>query len=64
LQGALEGARDDAVELHIKGAEEAADEEALLLAFFVEGALDVDNGVGAACARAGMAKNVEVHGER
>ena len=62
LQGALEGAGDDAVELDIQSAEESADEEALLLAFLIEGAFDIDDGVGAASARAGMTKNVEIHG--
>ena len=62
LQGALERAGDDAVELNIESAEKAADEEALLLAFLIEGAFDVDGGVGAASARAGMTKNVEIHG--
>jgi hypothetical protein len=62
LERALERAGDDAVELDIESAEKAADEDALLLAFFVEGPLDVDPGVGAACARAGMAKYVQIHG--
>jgi len=64
LQGALERARYDAVKLDIEGVEEAADEEALLLAFFIEGALDIDEGVRAPCARAGMAKNIEIHGAK
>jgi hypothetical protein len=34
----------------------------LLLALLVEGAFYVNNGIGAACAGAGMAKDVEVHG--
>ena len=62
MQRALERAGDDAIELHIQSAEKTADEDALLLAFFVEGAFDIDFGVGAARARAGMAKNVEIHG--
>ena len=62
LERALERAGDDAVELDIESAEKDADEDALLLAFFVEGPFYIDLGVGAARARAGMAKNVEIHG--
>ena len=64
LEGALEGAGDDAVELDIQGVEEAADEKALLLSFLIEGPLDIYNGVGAACSRAGMTKNIEIHSGR
>jgi hypothetical protein len=63
LKGAFERARDDAVELDVEGAQETADEEALLLAFLVEGAFYVNSRIGAARAGAGMAKDVQIHGK-
>ncbi len=61
LQRAFERAGNDAVELHIQRAEKAADEEGLLLAFLIEGALDVNQGIGTARAGAGVAEDVKVH---
>lgn len=62
LQSALEGAGGDSVELHVEAAQELADENRLLLAFLIEGAFYVNNGIGAARAGAGVAKDVEIHG--
>ena len=45
LQGALERAGDDHIDLHFEGAEDARHQHALLLAFLDKGALGVESGV-------------------
>ena len=61
LQCALERAGDDQVELNPQGVQVPGNQQALLLAFFVERTLDVNGGVCAADTGARMSKNVKVH---
>jgi len=57
LHGALEGAGDDEIEAEIEGIEDVGELQALSLAVLVEGALDVEEGIGSAGAGAGVAKD-------
>ena len=62
LQCALERAGDDQIELNLQGVQVPADQQALLLAFLVEGTFDVDQRIRAADSGAGMTKDIKVHG--
>ena len=57
LLAALERAGDDEVEAEIEGVEDVGELEALGLAVFVEGTLDVEYRIGAAKTRAGVAED-------
>ena len=57
LHAALEGARDDEVERQLHRVEDMREVEAVALAFFVEGALQVEQWIGAADAGAGVAED-------
>ena len=48
LQAALEWAGDDEVELDVQGVQDMGELEAVALAFLVEGALEVEGGIGRA----------------
>ena len=61
LEAALEGAGDDEVELDVQGVQHVRELEAVLLAFFVEGALDVEEGIRTSESGAGVSKNIEIH---
>jgi hypothetical protein len=61
LEAALEGAGDDEIELNVEGIEDVGELQAVLLAFLVEGAFEVELGIGAACACAGMPEDEEIH---
>lgn len=58
LKGALERAGDDEVKLDVESVKVAADKNALLLTLPVERAFDVNEGIRAARAGTGMAKDV------
>lgn len=57
LLGALERARDDEIEAEIESVEDVGELEALGLAVLVEGALEVEERIGAANTGAGVAKD-------
>jgi len=57
LLAAFERAGDDEVEAEIEGVEDVGELEALGLAVLVEGTLDVENRIGAAKTRAGVAED-------
>ena len=57
LLGALEGARDDEIEVELEGVEDVRELEALGLAVLVEGTLEVEERIGARTAGAGVAKD-------
>jgi len=58
LLGALEGARDDEIEVGIEGVEDVGELQALCLAVLVEGTLDIEERIGAANTGAGVAENI------
>ena len=64
LHGALKRAGDDEVELELHGVEDMGELEAVALAVLVEGALVVEDRIGALDAGAGVAQDVEVHRAR
>ncbi len=61
LQGALERAGDDHIDLDVEGAEGAGHQHALLLAFFDKGALGIQGGIFAPDARVSVAHEIENH---
>lgn len=61
LEGALEGAGDDDVNLHLEGAEDAGHQHALVFSFLDEGPLGVESRVPAGHSGIGVAHQVEVH---
>jgi hypothetical protein len=61
LKATLEGAWDDEVELDVERVEYMSELEAVLLAFFIEGAFGVEERIAARLAGAGMAKNIQIH---
>jgi hypothetical protein len=61
LEAALEGARDDEVELDVQGVEHVSELETVLFAFFVKGALGVEDWIGAAQTCTGVAKDIQIH---
>jgi hypothetical protein len=61
LKAALEGARDDKVELDVQRVQNVSELEAVLLAFFIERAFGVEEWIGASQAGAGVAKNIQIH---
>jgi len=63
LQGALEGAGDDDIDLHLEGAQHARHQHALVLAFLDEAPLGVECGVLAEDSGIGVAHEVEDHSE-
>jgi hypothetical protein len=63
LQAALEWAGDDEIEVDRERAEDVREMDAVALSVLVERAFDVDNGIGAACARTGVAKDEQIHAQ-
>lgn len=61
LEAALEGARDDEIELDLEVGDDVRELEAVALAVAVEGSFDVEEGVGPAGAGTGMAKDEQIH---
>jgi hypothetical protein len=61
LEAALEGTRDDKVELDVQGIEDIGELEAVAFAFLIERAFYVEEWVGAAGACAGVAEDKQVH---
>jgi len=61
LQGALEGAGDDHVNLDLERAEQASHQHALVFSFFDEAALAVEGGISASKSGVGVAHEIEVH---
>jgi hypothetical protein len=61
LEAALERAGDDEVELDVECTEDVGELDAVTLALLIERSLGVEERVDAPSARAGMAKNKEVH---
>jgi hypothetical protein len=61
LEATLERARDDEIELDVECIQYVSELEAVLFAFFIEGAFGVEQGVDASKTSAGMAKNVQIH---
>ena len=61
LKAALEGARNDEVELDVQRVEHVSELEAVLLTFLVEGAFGVEEWIRAPQAGAGVAKNIQIH---
>ncbi len=61
LEAALEGARDDEIELYLQCIQDVREMEAVAFAVFVEGAFEVEEGIFAADACAGVAENEEIH---
>jgi hypothetical protein len=61
LEAAFERARDDEIELNVKGVQHVGELEAMLLALLVERTLDVEERVGAAYTGAGMTEDVKIH---
>lgn len=62
LQGTLQGAGDDQIGLHLEGAENAAHDHALFLAFGDQPALGIELRIIARNSRIGMPHEIEVHG--
>ena len=63
LEGAFEGARDDDVELYLHSVQHMRELQTMTLAVFVEGTFEVEEGIEAAYASAGVAEDVKVHGQ-
>jgi len=61
LKAALERAGQDKVELRLLIVQDGGKLEAVLLAFLIERALLVEQGIGAAGSGAGVAKNKQIH---
>ena len=61
LEAALEGARDDEIEVYLQCIQHMREMEAVAFAFFVQRALEIENGIFSADACAGVAKNEEIH---
>ena len=61
LHAALERAGDDEVEVELHRGEDVSEMQAVALAVFIERTLGVEDGIDAAGAGAGVAKDVEVH---
>lgn len=61
LEAALEGARDDEVELYVQCIQHMREMEAVPVAFFVEGPFEIEEGIFSAFPGAGVTKNEEVH---
>ncbi len=57
LEAALERAGDDEIELNVESIEDMGELEAVAFAFLVEWALEVEEGIGAAGASAGVAED-------
>ena len=63
LQAALERAGDDEIEVDRQRAEDVREVDAVALAVLVERAFDVNDGIGAACASTGVAKDKQIHAQ-
>jgi hypothetical protein len=61
LKAALEGAGDDQIELDVQRVQHVSELEAVLLAFFIERAFEVEERIGAGLTGAGVAKDVQIH---
>ena len=61
LKGTLEWARDNEIKLYVQCIEHVSKLETVLFPFFVEGTLYVEEGICAAKASAGVAKNIQIH---
>src|ERR1700722_8209326 len=61
LEGALEWARDNEIKLYVQCIEHVSKLETMLLPFFVEGTLYVEERVCSAKTSAGVAKNIQIH---
>ena len=61
LEAALEGARDDEIELYVQCIQHMRKVEAVSFAFFVEGAFEIEDGIFSADAGACVTENEEVH---
>ncbi len=61
LQGTLEGAGDDDVDLHLERAQQPRHEHALLLAFLDQAPFGVEDGIAAGESGIGVAHEIEVH---
>ena len=61
LKAALEGARDDEIELYVQCIQHMREVEAVSFAVFIEGALEIEEGIFSAFPGAGVTKNEEVH---
>jgi hypothetical protein len=61
LEAALEGAGEDDVELDAEGVEDVGQVQAMVLAVLIEGALEVQDWIGAADAGTGVAKDIQIH---
>jgi hypothetical protein len=61
LEAALEGARDDEIELYVQCIQHMREVEAVAFTVFVEGAFEIEEGIFSADACAGVAENEEIH---
>ncbi len=61
LEAALEGAGDDEVELDVQGVQDVRELETVLLAFFIEGALEVECRIRAPQTGTGVSKDKQIH---
>lgn len=61
LERSFEWAGDDQIHVDAQGIEVAADEQTLLLAFFVQRPFSIEDGVGAFFASTGVPEQVQVH---
>jgi hypothetical protein len=61
LEAALEGARDDEVELYVQCIQYMREVKAVSFAFFVEGPFEIEEGIFSAFPGAGVTKNEQVH---
>jgi hypothetical protein len=61
LEAAFQGARNDEVELYLQCIQYMREVEAVSFAVFIEGALEIEEGIFSAFPGAGVTKNEEVH---
>ena len=62
LDGTLERARYNEIEGHVQRVEHVGKLQAVALALLVQGTFYIEQGIGAAGASTGVAKNIKVHG--
>jgi hypothetical protein len=61
LEAALEGARDDEIEVYLQCIQHMREVEAVSFAVFIEGTLEVEKGIFSAFPGASVTKNEEIH---
>ena len=63
LKTALQRAGDDEIKVDVECVEDVGELEAVTLALLVERAFNVNDGIGAACAGTGVAKEKQIHAQ-